>query len=79
MIKSVLMLTFMIRNYLLDAEWEPVAYGNKRVMIRRKRESRVRALWLFTAAAMMSVPTLGFVITIALASLFLTFAILDGV
>ena len=69
----------MIRNYLLDAEWEPVAFGNRRVIIRRKRESRVRALWLCTAGAMMTVPTLGSVIALGFASLFLTFAILDGV
>ncbi|MFC3153505.1 hypothetical protein ACFOEK_20870 [Litoribrevibacter euphylliae] len=77
MSKTLLMLTYMMRNYLLDCEWEPIALGNHRVIIQRKKESRVRALWLCASGAMMAVPTLGSVIAIGFASLFLTFAIMD--
>lgn len=69
----------MLRNTLFDADWEPIALGNQRVILRRKRESRVRTLWLCASGAMMAVPTLGSVIAIGFASVFLTFAILDGI
>lgn len=79
MSKTLLMLTYMFRNYLLDCDWEPIALGNRRVILRRKKESRVRTLWLFASGAMMAVPTLGSAIAIGFASIFLTFAIMDGI
>ncbi|GLQ33290.1 hypothetical protein [Litoribrevibacter albus] len=78
MTKTLLLLIYTLRNYLVDCEWEPIAHGNQRVILRRKREGRVRTLWLFASGAMMAVPTLGSVIAIGFASLFLTFAIMDG-
>lgn len=78
MTKTLLMLTYIFRNYAFDASWEPIALGNQRVIIQRKKEGRVRTLWLCSSAGMLLVPSLGSVIAIGLASVFLTFAILDG-
>jgi hypothetical protein len=73
-----MLITYMLRNLIIDSEWEPVAYGSLKVRLQRKRESRVRMLWLLTAAGLLTVPTLGSAIAITLLAVFLSFAIMDG-
>lgn len=78
MYKTLMLITYMLRNLIIDSEWEPVAYGSLKVRLQRKRESRVRMLWLLTAAGLLTVPTLGSAIAITLLAVFLSFAIMDG-
>lgn len=78
MYKTLMLITYMLRNLIIDSEWEPVAYGSLKVRLQRKRESRVRILWLLTAAGLLTVPTLGSAIAITLLAVFLSFAIMDG-
>lgn len=78
MYKTLMLITYMLRNLIIDSEWEPVAYGSLKVRLQRKRESRVRMLWLLTTAGLLTVPTLGSAIAITLLAVFLSFAIMDG-